>query len=48
MKEIVEDEPTPLTDSQIAARLRERGIIIARRTVAKYRKQLAILPSGMR
>jgi RNA polymerase sigma-54 factor len=48
MKEMIDGEQAPLTDSQIAARLRERGILIARRTVAKYRKQLAILPSGMR
>lgn len=48
IKEMIEHEPTPLTDAQIAARLRERGITIARRTVAKYRAQLDILPSVLR
>src|ERR687884_721390 len=35
IKEMVEHEGAPLTDAQIADRLRERGINIARRTVAK-------------
>ena len=35
-------------DAQIADRLRSRGIDIARRTVAKYRMQLDILPSSLR
>jgi RNA polymerase sigma-54 factor len=48
MKEMVEHEGAPLTDAQIADRLRERGINIARRTVAKYRMQLDILPSMLR
>jgi RNA polymerase sigma-54 factor len=38
----------PLTDSQIVAALKARGIQIARRTVAKYRDQLGILPARMR
>src|SRR5262249_27738002 len=45
MKEVIEKEGKPLTDSEIVERLKERGIHIARRTVAKYRTQLAILPS---
>ncbi|MGE3271804.1 MAG: RNA polymerase factor sigma-54, partial [Chloroflexota bacterium] len=48
IKEMVEKEGRPLTDAQIAERLRERGIEIARRTVAKYRMQLDILPSSLR
>ncbi|MBI2756398.1 MAG: RNA polymerase factor sigma-54 [Chloroflexi bacterium] len=48
MKEVIEKEGRPLTDSQIVERLKERGIFIARRTVAKYRMQLAILPSSLR
>jgi RNA polymerase sigma-54 factor len=48
IKEMVEHEGAPLTDAQIAERLRERGINIARRTVAKYRMQLDILPSMLR
>lgn len=37
-----------LTDAEIALRLREHGVFIARRTVAKYRAQLGILPSTRR
>jgi RNA polymerase sigma-54 factor len=48
IKEMVEKERNPLTDAQIADRLREKGINIARRTVAKYRMQLDILPSMLR
>jgi len=48
MKEIIEREPDSLTDADIASRLADRGIHIARRTVAKYRAQLDILPSRLR
>jgi RNA polymerase sigma-54 factor len=48
MKEIIEREPQSLTDAEIADRLADRGIHIARRTVAKYRAQLDILPSRLR
>jgi RNA polymerase sigma-54 factor len=48
MKEVIEKEGKPLTDSEIVERLAARGIHIARRTVAKYRMQLAILPSSLR
>jgi RNA polymerase sigma-54 factor len=48
LKEVIEKEGKPLTDSEIVDRLKERGIHIARRTVAKYRMQLAILPSSLR
>lgn len=48
IKELIEHEREPLTDAQIAERLRQRGINIARRTVAKYRMQLDILPSSLR
>lgn len=48
IKEMIEKERAPLTDAQIADRLREKGINIARRTVAKYRMQLDILPSMLR
>ncbi|MCC7105577.1 MAG: RNA polymerase factor sigma-54 [Chloroflexi bacterium] len=48
IKEMVERERRPLTDAQIASRLEQMGINIARRTVAKYRMQLDILPSGLR
>jgi RNA polymerase sigma-54 factor len=43
-----EDGATPLSDKEIVEILSERGIPIARRTVAKYRTELNILPSNMR
>lgn len=43
-----EDPANPLSDSEIAERLAERGIKIARRTVAKYRAELGIPPSSQR
>ncbi len=48
IKEIIEKEGKPMADREIVARLRDRGIRIARRTVAKYRSQLRILPSTLR
>ncbi|MDQ6669395.1 MAG: RNA polymerase factor sigma-54 [Chloroflexota bacterium] len=48
MKEVIEKEGKPLTDSEIVDHLKDKGIHIARRTVAKYRMQLAILPSSLR
>jgi RNA polymerase sigma-54 factor len=38
----------PLTDQQIVEIFAQRGVKIARRTVAKYRDQLHILPARMR
>ena len=43
-----EDGNSPLSDQEIVEILSERGIPIARRTVAKYRTELNILPSHMR
>jgi len=43
-----EDLAKPLTDAAIVTALKRRGIQIARRTVAKYREQLGILPARMR
>ena len=43
-----EDPQDPLTDQQIVQKLREKGVRIARRTVAKYRDQLGILSARMR
>ena len=43
-----EDGNTPLSDKEIVEILSDRGIPIARRTVAKYRTELNILPSNMR
>jgi RNA polymerase sigma-54 factor len=43
-----EDPHKPYSDSEIAQILSERGIDLARRTVAKYRAELNILPSNLR
>ena len=43
-----EDKKEPLSDQRIAELLHERGLHIARRTVAKYREQLSILPARFR
>jgi len=43
-----ENPAEPLSDDDLATRLKERGIKIARRTVAKYREALGILPSHLR
>jgi RNA polymerase sigma-54 factor len=50
VKEIIENESAnaPLSDSQIAALLRAQGVDVARRTVAKYRTTLGILPANLR
>jgi RNA polymerase sigma-54 factor len=48
--ELVRGEETrmPLSDKEIVDILTERGIPIARRTVAKYRAEAGILPSNLR
>lgn len=43
-----EEPKKPLSDQQIVDMLREQNIDIARRTVAKYREMLGILPSSKR
>jgi RNA polymerase sigma-54 factor len=43
-----EDPKNPLTDQAIVNVLRESGVNIARRTVAKYRDQLGVLSARMR
>ncbi len=43
-----EDKRNPLSDEEIALKLREMGYDIARRTVTKYRKQMNILSSRQR
>ncbi|HEU5316167.1 MAG TPA: RNA polymerase factor sigma-54 [Chloroflexota bacterium] len=48
IKDMITNESEPLTDEQIAERLSKMGIVVARRTVAKYREQLGILPSILR
>lgn len=43
-----EDASKPLSDQEIVGKIGERNIKIARRTVAKYREELGILPSNLR
>ena len=43
-----EDPKVPLTDSRIADLLGEQGILVARRTIAKYREALQIPPVNLR
>jgi RNA polymerase sigma-54 factor len=43
-----EDPKKPLSDSQIADMLGEQGIMVARRTIAKYREALKIPPVSLR
>ncbi|MCM8543058.1 MAG: hypothetical protein NE328_22515, partial [Lentisphaeraceae bacterium] len=50
IKELIEKEDPrkPLSDSQLANLLKDQGLKVARRTVAKYRESLSILPSNLR
>lgn len=50
LKECIEGEDTkkPLTDDKLAEILKEKGYIIARRTVAKYREQMNIPVARLR
>jgi RNA polymerase sigma-54 factor len=50
IREIIDNEGDKrhLSDQKIVDLLQKRGIKIARRTVAKYRKELHILPSNLR
>lgn len=50
IKQFIAEEPAskPLSDSKIAAMLADRGIQVARRTIAKYRESLSIPPSNQR
>lgn len=43
-----EDGQRPLSDAKIASALRAHGLRVARRTIAKYREELKILPSYLR
>jgi RNA polymerase sigma-54 factor len=43
-----EDPGKPLSDQEVVKMLKDKGIVIARRTVAKYRTELNILPSNLR
>jgi RNA polymerase sigma-54 factor len=50
IKQLVGEEDThhPLSDSQISEILGKQGINVARRTIAKYRESLQILPVNLR
>ena len=50
LRELIVDEEgaRPLSDEDLANRLAEKGIHLARRTVAKYRESMGILPSRLR
>ena len=50
IREMVDQESprSPLSDQDIVGRLKDQGIKVARRTIAKYREQLSILPSHLR
>ena len=43
-----ENPAKPLSDAKLEAALAEQGITVARRTVAKYREKLKILPAALR
>lgn len=48
IKDLISQETTPQTDQELADTLCGMSIKVARRTVAKYREQLGILPSSLR
>ena len=43
-----ESQSKPLSDNKIATLLEQKGITVARRTIAKYRESLGIPPSNER
>ena len=43
-----ENPAKPLSDDQLVNKLKEKNVMIARRTVAKYRAELNVLPSHLR
>ena len=43
-----EDDHNPLSDNRMAEILAEQGIVVARRTVAKYREAMQIAPAAQR
>jgi RNA polymerase sigma-54 factor len=43
-----EDSKSPLSDSAISKKLKDMDFNVARRTVAKYRENMNILPSNLR
>lgn len=50
IRELIAAEPPrkPLSDAKLEAALAAEGITVARRTIAKYREQMKILPASLR
>jgi RNA polymerase sigma-54 factor len=48
LRELIVSECEPHSDDQLALQLAERGYPLARRTVAKYRNRMGVLPSTLR
>lgn len=48
LRDFINQETRPLSDSDLAELLAERGFNVARRTVAKYRAMEGILPAHLR
>ena len=50
IKQLIAEENTkkPLSDHQITELLAKQGIVVARRTIAKYRESLNIPPANLR
>ena len=50
INEMISKESTakPLSDEELVKMVAEKGVVIARRTIAKYRSELNILPSHLR
>ncbi len=48
LKNIIDQEPHPLNDTELVDLLSRQGIFVARRTVAKYRAMEGILPAHLR
>lgn len=48
VRSLIQAESRPLTDDDIAEALASQGVNVARRTVAKYRKMLGIMPANLR
>ena len=43
-----EDKQHPLSDQKLSELMKKEGIVAARRTIAKYREQMGILPAAKR
>jgi RNA polymerase sigma-54 factor len=48
IKDMIAHEGRPLSDTELALKLADKGIVVARRTVAKYRAMEGILPAHLR